>query len=149
MSIHNRKLSVTNKYNHQGHNSLIAAIISWILLFCSCEIAWAKNECGPPDKKIVNCNESSYQPHQGQSQNNIKYKVGNSLELISEGLTLKTTEGKDNVSGIIIINDNKDAMEYVDMTLIWKSGQITTGNSSNIGNTSSVKKARMQFFHRE
>ena len=132
---------MTNKYNLKDRNSLIAAIIGWILLFSSCEIAWAKNECGPPDKKIVNCNESSYQPHQGQSQNNIKYKVGNSLELISEGLTLKTTEGKDNVSGIIIINDNKDAMEYVDMTLIWKSGQITTGNSSNIGNTSSVKKA--------
>ena len=144
MSIHNRKLSVKNKYNHQGHNSLIAAIISWILLFCSCEIAWAKNECKKPEKKVVSCNEYLYAAHQGESKDNIEYKGWNGLELTSEGLTLKTKYDKDNVSGIkIATSKGRERNEHFDgdMTLIWKSGKITTGDSANIGNTSSVKKA--------
>lgn len=143
MSIHNRKLSVTNKYNHQGDNSLIAAIISWILLFCSCEIAWAKNECKKPEGKVVSCNEDSYAARQGESKDNIEYKGWNGLELTSEGLTLKTKHDKGNVSGIkIATSKGRERNEhfYGDMTLIWKSGKITTGDSANIGNTS-VKKA--------
>ena len=134
MSIHNRKLSVTNKYNHQGHNSLIAAIISWILLFCSCEIAWAKNECKKPEKKVVSCNEYLYAAHQGESKDNIEYKGWNGLELTSEGLTLKTKHDKDNVSGIkIATSKGRERNEHFDgdMTLIWKSGKITTGDSAN------------------
>ena len=134
---------MTNKYNHQGHNSLIAAIISWILLFCSCEIAWAKNECKKPVEKVVSCNEHSYAAHQGESKDNIEYKGWNGLKLISEGLTLKTKHDKDNVSGIkIATSKGRVRNEHFggDMTLIWKSGKITTGDSANIGNTS-VKKA--------
>jgi hypothetical protein len=134
---------VTNKYNHQGHNSLIAAITSWMLLFCSCEIAWAKNECKKPVEKVVSCNEHSYAAHQGESKDNIEYKGWNGLKLISEGLTLKTKHDKDNVSGIkIATSKGRVRNEHFggDMTLIWKSGKITTGDSATIGNTS-VKKA--------
>lgn len=133
---------MTNKYNHQGHNSLIAAIISWILLFCSCEIAWAKNECKKPVEKVVSCNEQSYAAHQGESKDNIEYKGWNGLKLISEGLTLATKPDKDNVSGIKIATSKGRARNEGfdgDMTLIWKSGKITTGDSGNIGKTSSVK----------
>ena len=132
---------MTNKHNLKDHNSSIAAIIGWILLFCSCEIVWAKNECGlPADGKIVLCNKDSYEAHQGESKDNIEYKDRNGLKLISEDLTLTTD--KDNVSGIkIATSKGKKRNEHFngDMTLIWKSGKITTGNSGNIGNTSSVK----------
>lgn len=110
---------MTNKYNHQGHNSLIAAIISWMLLFCSCEIAWAKNECKKPVEKVVSCNEYSYAAHQGESKDNIEYKGWDGLELTSEGLTLKTKHDKDNVSGIKIATSNGTAVVSNTSIFVW------------------------------
>ena len=87
---------MTNKYNHQGHNSLIVAIISWILLFSSCEIAWAENECGPLKSATIAVICDSTENKETDHRKNIEYKGLNGLELISEGITLKTKHDKDN-----------------------------------------------------
>ena len=130
---------MTNKHNLKDHNSSIVAIIGWILLFCSCEIAWAKDECGKPKINKVKCDSTKF-PASNSDMANIKYNVSDHLTLTSEGLTIKTSTAAEDAQGIIITNKNK--MKDIDVSLIWKYGEITTGDEADIGIASNIKAGR-------